>query len=136
MITPPPCPAPPLPSDAEPSSLSGPARLRELFEADRDGIIQTAVLLARRGDIGALRLCLERIAPRGVINLDIPKIESVADVPRIIAQLVELVASGRVAPSEADELSAVLNRYVSSVQATDHELRLRSIEKSIEDNRA
>jgi hypothetical protein len=136
MITSP-RPISPLPSSTSDSSpRTAAAMLQEKWEAAADDITATAVLLARRGDVAALRLILERIAPRGrVISLDIPKIENLADVPNILVSLVDLVACGRITSDEADALSSVLDRYTTAVQAVGHEKRLTAIEAAIEESR-
>jgi hypothetical protein len=136
-IPPPPsAPQKPLPLPAGDAA----AQILEAWEAAAAEIINTAVTLARRGDIAALRLILERIAPtpRGrTLSLEgMPRLESVADVPRLHAHLVELVAAGTIATEEAAAMSSVLERYVASIAAVDHEQRLAAIEQSIETNRA
>jgi hypothetical protein len=122
-----------------PTARTGAELLQSQFEAEREAIVQTAVLLARRGDMAALRLILDRIAPmpRGrAVNLSLPKIESVGDVPAAHGRLVELVASGELTLHEAGAIAKVLGEYVAGMQATDHEERLTTIEKSIGESRA
>lgn len=115
------------------------AQLVEAWEAAASDIVGTAITLARRGDIAALRLILERIAPvpRGrTFNLEsLPRLESVADVPRLHAHLVELVAAGTITAEEAAAMSSVLERYVASIAAVDHEQRLAAIEQNLEASR-
>jgi hypothetical protein len=136
MLTP--LPPPPgnatkvLPPDADAASY-----LQQAWDAAAADIVATAIKLARHGDIQALRLILDRIAPtpRGrllTIN-KLPELKSVSDVPAIHARLVTLVSSGEMTPAEADALSSTLANYVTAVAATDHEARLAAIETRLAD---
>lgn len=137
MITPLP-PPPPLPGDMLPPPTGDAATLLlNAWDAAAADIVDVAVRLARRGDIGALKLILDRICPmpRGrLVNIErLPRVETLADVPKAHARLVELVARGEITPGEAEQLSATLDRYVSATAAVDHEARLAAIEQSIAD---
>ena len=128
----------PLPGDMLPPPAGDAfSSLFDAWNAAANDIMQTAITLARRGDMQALRLILERVAPvpRGrIINIDcLPRLESVADVPRIYARLIELVSAGQITPEEAEAMSGVLAKYVEAIAAVDHEARLAVIEKSIGD---
>ncbi|HEX4409938.1 MAG TPA: hypothetical protein VH206_14290 [Xanthobacteraceae bacterium] len=131
MPPPPGNPVQPLPS----GDVS--AALATAWREHAPDIIATALLLARRGDVPALRLILERVAPaKGrLLTLDLPKVQSVADVPILQKRLVELVASGSMTIEEAAGMSGILQNYISSVEVVEHETRLAAIEQSLEENR-
>jgi hypothetical protein len=114
--------------------------LDRIFATEAAELAQIAIKLAREGDVTALRLVLDRAspAPRGrVIDVDgFPCIKSVADIPAAHACLVAAVADGRISPEEAGHLATVLDRYVTAVQAVDHEERLAAIETAIQDSKS
>jgi hypothetical protein len=123
-------PPPPGPSPT-PNSDAG-ALLREEWERAAPEVIATAVLLARRGDMAALRMILERLMPlRRTVKLDLPALDGVGDVPIIAKKLVELVAIGTITPDEAGALTKVLDAYTNAVATTEHERRLAAIETSL-----
>ena len=66
-----------------------------------------AIELAKAGDLAALRVCLDRIAPprkdRPVL-FELPPVSSAADAAKAAAALLEAVAVGDLTPSEASEL--------------------------------
>jgi hypothetical protein len=75
----------------------------------------------------ALRLCLERIIPPRKdrpINFTLPKLETPADAVKANAALVEAVSAGEITPSEAVELSKLVENFVSAFKAHDLEERL------------
>jgi hypothetical protein len=58
----------------------------------------------------------------------LPKLETPADAVKAAAALVEAVASGDLTPSEAEDLSRLVDRYVRAVEATDILERLENLE--------
>ena len=128
---------PPPPGDPAPARSDVAASLRAAWDDAAEDITATAILLARRGDIQALKLILERIAPsRGrLLALDIPRIESVANVPDAQRRLVMLVSTGVLTVEEAGGMSDILQNYVSAVAAVEHEQRLAAIEQALKESR-
>jgi hypothetical protein len=102
-----------------------------LFDGEAETITRKAIELAKAGDMSALRLCLDRIAPprkdRPVL-FDVPKINSAADAAQASAALVAAVASGDLTPSEAAELGKLIESYVRALEASDFEARLAQLE--------
>jgi hypothetical protein len=126
-------PLPPPPGDPPKSTGDAAAMLLASWEAAAPDVIATAVLLARRGDMGALRMILDRIAPvKGrTIKLDIPPLRTVADVPAINKRLIELVASGLMTAEEAGAMSSVLANYVAATDTADVLARLEAAERAL-----
>lgn len=135
LISPPPGDAPKILAP----NIDAATYLQEAWDAAAADIVATAIKLARHGDMQALRLILDRIAPmpRGRLLTigQLPELKSVADVPAIHARLVSLVSAGEMTPAEAAELSSTLANYVTAVGATDHEARLAVIEQRLADDK-
>ncbi|GGH24573.1 hypothetical protein GCM10007036_31070 [Alsobacter metallidurans] len=102
-----------------------------LLEDEAEALISKAIDLAKAGDIGALRLCLERLAPvrkdRPVV-FPIPEINSTADVVKASAALLQAVASGELTPSEAAELGKLVEAHVRAIEVTEIQDRLVRLE--------
>ena len=82
--------------------------------------------------VTALRLCLDRIAPARkdcLTPFEMPPIRTATDA--IGAAIVEGVASGALTPAEASHLSKLVEAFVSTVEAADHEERLSWIEEQL-----
>jgi len=95
-------------------------------------ITRKAIELAKRGDLVALRLCLERIVPPRrdrPVNFTLPEINSVDHATRAMATITTAVANGELTPAEAVELSRVIEGYVKALEATEIERRLRLLEE-------
>jgi hypothetical protein len=105
-----------------------------LLEGEAEALTRKAVEAALAGDMQALRLCLERIAPPAKdrpISLKLPKLKSVVDLPKITAAILDAVADGKIGPSEAAVLSKVVEQHARAVELVELEERLRKLEREV-----
>ncbi|MCC2612634.1 DUF5681 domain-containing protein [Neorhizobium petrolearium] len=109
--------------------------IEQLLGKDATRLTRTAIKAALNGDSTALRLCMERIAPvrkgRIVTVENFPKVTSAADVPGALSALLQAVAKGDLTTDEADAIAALCGRYVTAVEAVEHEARLKALEERI-----
>jgi hypothetical protein len=77
--------------------------------------------------------CHHRLVPLGrAIKFKLVKIERAADAIKATAAIVAAVAAGEITPSEAGELSKVVDSFTRAVEAADFEARLAKLEKAHE----
>jgi hypothetical protein len=103
-----------------------------LLEGEAEKIIRVAVEKALKGDPVALRLCLERMAPRprdSAVVFELPKLETAADAVAAMAAVLDGVANGRLTPSQAGEIAKIVDSTRRSLEATDFEARLAELEQ-------
>jgi hypothetical protein len=101
--------------------------IEALLDGEAESITRKAIELAKSGDGPALRLCLDRIAPARkdrAVAFELPKLESAADAVKAASAIVEAVACGDLTPSEASELSRVVEGFTRTLEAVDFEARL------------
>jgi hypothetical protein len=106
----------------------------ELLKDHAKDLIEKAIEMAKGGDGPALRLCIDRLAPPRKdrpVWFELPKMNGSRDVVKASAAIVEAVASGDLTPSEAAELSKVVDGYARSLQTVEFEQRLSTLEKAI-----
>jgi hypothetical protein len=104
----------------------------QLLDCEAEEIIRKVIKSAKQGDMVALRLCLERIlAPRRdrPVHFAIPTLSSANDAIKAMATVTAAVASGELTPTEAAELSRVVDGYVKALEASEIERRLRILEE-------
>jgi Family of unknown function (DUF5681) len=102
-----------------------------LLEGEADKLTRKAVELALEGDTTALRLCLERIAPPRkdrVVAFALPDLATAEDGVRAMAALVGAVAAGELTPSEASELSRLVEGFTRAVDTHELQQRLTRLE--------
>jgi hypothetical protein len=103
-----------------------------LLDGEAETITRKAIELAKDGDLSAVRLCLDRIAPprkdRPVL-FELPPVSSAADAADAAAALLEAVAGGDLTPAEASELGKLIEAYIKALEATDFAERLDKLER-------
>jgi hypothetical protein len=105
-----------------------------LLEGEAEALSRKAVELALRGDVSALRLCLDRIVPPRKdrpVCFELPAMTESKDAVSALAAIVVAVAAGELTPAEAAELSKVVDGYTRALQAVEFEARLTKLEKAI-----
>jgi hypothetical protein len=105
--------------------------IEALLDGEAEELTRVAIEKAKAGDMIALRLCLDRLAPARKdrhISFALPKIEQAADAVKASLAIVEAVAAGEITPSEAGELTRVLESYARILETADHEERLKRLE--------
>jgi hypothetical protein len=105
--------------------------VEELLDGEADTLTRKAIELAKAGDMQALRLCLDRIAPTRkdrYVPIDLPALDSAADAVKASAVIMAALSAGDLSPSEASELSKLVGNYVAALTAADFEKRLAQLE--------
>jgi hypothetical protein len=88
--------------------------------------------LAQAGNVVALRLCLERLIPPRKdrpINLQLPQVAGVGDIPAALNAIVAAVAQGEITPQEGQALAGMIEAYRKGVELADIEARLAALEE-------
>lgn len=106
-----------------------------LLEGEAEALTRKAVSLAKKGDTTALRLCLERLAPvRRGRTMDIPglpAVQTIADVPGAITFVLASVADGTITSDEANDFTAILDRFSKATEVNDLAERVRAMEEAM-----
>lgn len=106
--------------------------IEAILDGEAEGLTRKAVELAMAGDITALRLCLDRLAPvrrDRPVTFDLPKVETTDDLPKATQAIMEAVAGGELTPSEAAELGKVVDAHAKAIEVTDLHRRLAALEE-------
>ena len=103
-----------------------------LLEGQHEALTKKAVAKALEGDMTAMRLCLDRIAPPrkdSPITFDLPQIKSAVDAVSASSALLDALAAGEVTPDEAGRVMALLTAHKALVEAGELETRIAELEK-------
>lgn len=96
-----------------------------------EALTRKAVQQALAGDAVALRLCIERLIPRvreRAVTIALPPVRGAADIAPMMAAIAEAVAQGNITPSEAGELSRLVEAFVRAIETSEFERRLHALE--------
>ena len=107
--------------------------MQNLLAGRAEAIGQKLIELAENGDIAAIRICMDRLAPTrrdGPVEVELPPIETPADSVAAAETIVAGVAAGDLTASEAADLAKVLDIYVRAVETKGFDQRLTELETS------
>jgi len=105
--------------------------IEKLLDGEAEDITRKAIERAKEGDMAAIRICLDRLAPPRKdrhILFTLRKMERASDAADASAAIVEAASSGELTPSEAGELMKIVESYARTLQASDFEARLERLE--------
>jgi len=108
--------------------------LRALFNPDAAALIAKVVTMAKAGDIGALRICLDRIVPpvkEEPITVNLPKIAGADDCTRAQASVLNAVAAGEMLPGEGQVMSSLIENQRRAYESSELSKRLEAIEQQL-----
>ncbi|MGE8128951.1 DUF5681 domain-containing protein [Methylobacterium sp. NPDC080182] len=109
--------------------------LEAIFEGEAEALTRKAIEMALEGDTVALRMCMDRLMPvrkDRPITFTLPEIETAADLTKATRALMQGVADGEITPSEAAELSKLVDAHVKAVEVRDVAARLAALEQAAE----
>ena len=105
--------------------------IEKLLDGEGEEITRKAIEKAKEGDMTAIRICMDRLAPPRKdrhIELSLPKMEKAGDAATASAAIVEAASAGELTPSEAGELMKIVESYARTLQVSDFEARLERLE--------
>jgi len=108
-----------------------------LLEGEVETLTRKAIELAKEGDVTALRLCLDRIAPAPKssaqpVTIDLPENGSLTDTARAI---VEAAASGEIPADLAAQLVSAVASVAKVEEITELKGRLEGLERAIKEKK-
>ena len=120
------------PPGRPPGSRNRSTLLAEQFlEGECEKIVRKAVEHAKKGNILAMKLCLERVLPvrkERTIAIDLQPVRNVQDLNVAFQAIVSAVGDGRITPGEAHSLSEVLNVQSRVFGLVDVDRRIQELE--------
>src|SRR6202163_4642615 len=102
-----------------------------LLQGEAEALTRSAIEKAKAGDMTALRMCLDRLAPPSkhrTIEFELPPLASAADAASALAAITAAVAAGELTPQEAGELFKLVDGFERMLEATIFEQRVARLE--------
>jgi hypothetical protein len=100
-----------------------------LADADAAAIVDAIVTKAKRGDMVAARLVLDRLWPKGrTVALELPPATDAKAVMQAHSALLQSVATALITPEEAETISRVLTAQLRAIETADIDQRLAELE--------
>ena len=110
---------------------AGHEAIEAMLEGQQEALTQAAIDKALEGDVTALRLCLDRIAPArkdAPVSFALPEIETADDAAKAARAILKAIAEGDVTPLEAATVMAVVEQFRRTLETTEIERRIVALE--------
>ena len=107
--------------------------IEAMLEGQQEALTQAVIDKALEGDVTALRLCLDRIAPArkdAPVSFALPEIETAEDAAKAARAILKAIAQGDVTPLEAATVMAVVEQFRRTLETTEIERRIAALEAS------
>jgi hypothetical protein len=108
-------------------------RMQEMLEQKAEQLVNKVVEMAIAGNIGALRLCLDRLVPvrrNEALPCELPPLAKTGDAVAAIAAITSAAVAGDVTADEAAKLAKVISLYVNTLEAQRFEDQLVKLERA------
>ena len=105
-----------------------------LLDGEAEAITRRAINAAMAGDMTAIKLVLDRVAPARKsrpIHIDLPDVSNACGVAEAQAAVVAAVAGGQITPDEATALSGLLEARRKALETEELETRIRRLEQGL-----
>ena len=102
-----------------------------LLEGEAEALTRAAIDKALEGDVTALRLCMDRIAPArkdSPVTFDLPEMSSARDAATTAQSVLVAVAGGEVTPSEGAAVMGLIETYRKTLETSELEERITALE--------
>ncbi len=102
-----------------------------LLDGEAGALTRKAIEIALRGDVAALRLCLERLLPPRKdrsLEIDLPALKRPSDITTAMAELSRALGEGQLTPSEAQAVATLLEGHRKAIETEDLEARIVALE--------
>jgi hypothetical protein len=105
-----------------------------LMADDTEAITKVVITKAKKGDLTACKIVLDRIAPprKGrPISIRLPAITDAGSTLAAHTEVMRAVASGRLSLDEGEALCGMLAGRIKLIEVVDHADRIRALEKQV-----
>jgi hypothetical protein len=106
--------------------------IEALLDGQAEKLTEKAIQMALSGDVTAMRLCLDRLAPAPKdrpIQIAMPHLAGLQDMTVATAAVVDAVTSGTITPSEGEAIAKLIEVHRRTVELVDIEARLARLEQ-------
>lgn len=103
-----------------------------LLEGEAEALTRKAIEKALGGDMVALRLCLDRIAPAkkdAHVTFALPAMKTAADAAKAAGAILKAVAAGGLTPSEGTAIAGLVDTYRRALEIHEIESRIAALER-------
>jgi hypothetical protein len=123
------------PGGRPPGARNKATRIAEaLLQGEAEAMTRVAIERAKAGDMAALRMCLDRLAPPcrdRTIEFELPPLTNAQDAAAALAAITAAVSAGELTPGEAGELFKLVDGFARLLDTTVYEQKVLVLERAV-----
>jgi hypothetical protein len=103
------------------------------MDADAEPVVMALIEAAKAGDVAAIKLVLDRVAPlprNRPVHFTAPAIATSADLGDAMNAVLQAVAAGELAPDEAVSIASLIETRRRTIETIELDLRVAALEQS------
>jgi len=107
--------------------------IEQLLEDESEQLARKLINLAKEGDISALRLCMDRLAPvpkERNIHLDLIPGHTTEELAANSQRVLTAIGEGRITPGEGQALSQILQDQCRALELVELDRRIKEVESA------
>jgi hypothetical protein len=111
------------------------ALAQRMMDADAEPVILALIKAAKNGDVAAIKLVLERVAPlprNRPVQFSMPPIETPADLGPALAAILRAASDGEMSPDEATAFASLVESRRRQIETIELEARVSALERNRE----
>ena len=108
--------------------------IESLLDGEAEALTRKVIEKAKEGDLAALKLCLDRLAPvrRGrPIEVELPDLNCAGDLAKAGAVVTQQLGEGIISPEEAAAVMGTLDSALKLFEAGELEERIAALEEQV-----
>jgi hypothetical protein len=108
--------------------------IESLLDGEAQALTRKVIEKAKEGDMTALKLCLDRLAPvrKGrTLEIDLPDVNCAADLAQAGAVVTQQLGEGVISPEEAAAVMGTLDSALKLFEAGELEARIAALEEQV-----
>lgn len=109
-----------------------------LLEGESEALTRKAIEEALKGNMVALKLCLERLVPPAKerpLAVPFPEVKDASDLARFTATLLAAVGNGDIDPGQAAAVAKIVETHRNALELSEIEARLKKVEEAMNEKR-
>ena len=108
------------------------ALAQRLMDEDAEAVILALIKAARGGEVSAIKLVLDRVAPlprNRPVHFDMPPIETATDLGEAMGAILQAAAEGSLTPDEAVSVASLIETRRRTIETLELEQRIAALEQ-------
>ena len=107
--------------------------MKLLLDGEMENLTRACIEKAMDGDMTAMRLCLERIAPpvkELPVEFKLPSVSTAEKLSKATAKILREVAAGNLTVTQGEGISRLLSHHQKALEIADLEARIKALEEA------